>query len=142
MAFQLPDPATPLGKRVAERLRNDQFIWLTTVDAGGTPQPTLVWFLWDAATATILIYSRSDAKRLAHLRQHQRVALHFDGDGEGDDVIVFTGTGVFSADDPPADQTAPYLEKYRESIISPPKFAATFSVPLRVHPLSIRGYMG
>lgn len=92
MPFHLPDIVTPLGKRVAQRLHTNQFIWLTTVDANGTPQPTLVWFLWGEATTTLLIYSRSDAKRLAHLQQHPRVALHFDGDGSGGDTIVITGT--------------------------------------------------
>lgn len=37
MAFQLPDLSTPLGARATQRLRNDQFIWLTTVDARGVP---------------------------------------------------------------------------------------------------------
>lgn len=126
MPFQLPDPSTPLGQRLAQRLSSDQFIWLTTVDAQGMPQPTLVWFLWDATTATILIYSRSDAKRLIHLRQNTSVALHFDGDGSGADVIVLTGQAQVSSDDPPADQAPAYLEKYRESIASPQRFAALF----------------
>src|SRR5260221_6668141 len=67
MAFQLPDQSTPFGERVARRLRDERLIWFTTVDAKGTPQPTPVWFLWDDATSTILIYSRSDARRLAHV---------------------------------------------------------------------------
>ena len=73
MTFQLPDPATPFGERVARRLRDERLIWFTTVDAKGTPQPTPVWFLWDEATSTILVYSRADAKRLAHIQQNPRV---------------------------------------------------------------------
>jgi len=57
MAFQLPDQSTPFGERVARRLRDERLIWFTTVDAKGTPQPTPVWFLWDDATSTILIYT-------------------------------------------------------------------------------------
>jgi PPOX class probable F420-dependent enzyme len=72
MVFQLPDPSTPFGERVARRLRDERLIWLTTVDAKGMPQPTPVWFLWDAATSTILIYSRADANRLAHLQQQRQ----------------------------------------------------------------------
>ncbi|SRR6266568_7757462 len=49
---------------------------------------------------TLLIYSRSDAKRLAHVQQNQRVALNFDGNGSGGDIIVFTGHVQISADDP------------------------------------------
>ena len=142
MPFQLPDSTTPLGARLAHRLRHDQFIWLTTVDATGMPQPTLVWFFWDEETSTILIYSRSDAKRLIHLQKNTRFALHFDGDGSGADVIVVTGQAQVGSDDPPADQAPSYLEKYRESIASPQRFAALFSVPLRIHPRAVRGYLG
>ncbi|GER90559.1 hypothetical protein KDW_47210 [Dictyobacter vulcani] len=39
-------------------------IWMTIVDAKGMPQPAPVWFLWDDATATMLVYSQTHAKRL------------------------------------------------------------------------------
>src|ERR1700737_3057930 len=91
MTFQLPDPSTLFGERVARRLRDERLIWLTTVDAKGTPQPTPVWFLWDEATSTILVYSRADAKRLAHISQNPRVAFNLDGNGKGGDIIVITG---------------------------------------------------
>src|SRR5260370_772052 len=98
MAFQLPDPSTPFGERVLRRLRDERLVWLTTVDAKGMPQPTPVWFLWDEATSTILIYSRADAKRLAHLQQDPRVALNFDGNGRGGDIIVITGQAQVRSD--------------------------------------------
>src|SRR5438132_1268065 len=43
MTFQLPDPSTPFGERVARRLREERLIWLTTVDARGqlAVQPAL-----------------------------------------------------------------------------------------------------
>ena len=97
MAFQLPDPSTPFGERVARRLGDERLMWLTTVDANGTPQPTPVWFLWDEATSTFLIYSRSDAKRLEHLQRNPRVGLNFDGNGSGGDIIVFTGVAEVSS---------------------------------------------
>src|SRR6516162_7287147 len=90
MTFQLPDPSTPFGERVARRLREDRLIWLTTVDAKGTPQPTPVWFLWDETNSTILIYSLAGAKRLEHLRLNPRVALNFDGNGTGGDITVIS----------------------------------------------------
>ena len=116
MTFQLPDPSTPFGERVARRLREDRLIWFTTVDAKGTPQPTPVWFLWDETNSTILIYSRADAKRLEHLQHNPRVALNFDGNGNGGDIIVITGEAHVSTDDPPADRLPIYVEKYREFI--------------------------
>jgi PPOX class probable F420-dependent enzyme len=144
MTFQLPDPSTPFGERVLRRLRDERLIWLTTVDAKGTPQPTPVWFLWDEATSTILIYSRADAKRLAHLQQDPRVALNFDGNGRGGDIIVITGQAQVSSDDPPADRLPTYVEKYHDFIArgfaTPEKFASIYSVALRIRPSALRGH--
>jgi PPOX class probable F420-dependent enzyme len=144
MAFQLPDQSTPFGERVARRLRDERLIWFTTVDAKGTPQPTPVWFLWDDATSTILIYSRSDARRLAHVQQNPRVALNFDGNGFGGDIIVITGEAQVSPDDPPADRLPAYVQKYSDFIATryetPEKFASIYSVALRIRPISIRGH--
>ncbi len=116
MTFQLPDPSTPFGERVARRLRNDRLIWFTTVDA----------------------------KRLEHLQHNSRVALNFDGNGNGGDIIVITGEAQVSTDDPPADRLSIYAEKYREfiarSYATPEKFAAAYPVTLRIRPTSIRGH--
>src|SRR5215831_5912700 len=85
----LPDPATPFGERVARRLREEVVIWLTTTGSDGTPQPAPVWFLWEGES--FLIYTLTNAKRLAHIERNPRVALHFDSDGTGGDIVVFTG---------------------------------------------------
>ena len=144
MAFQLPDPSTPFGARVARRLREDRLIWFTTVDAKGTPQPTPVWFLWDDSNSTILIYSLAGAKRLEHLQHNPRVALNFDGNGNGGNIIVITGEAHVSTDDPPADRLPIFVEKYREFITRSFKtaevFAARYSVTLRIRPTAIRGH--
>ncbi|HLI06814.1 MAG TPA: TIGR03667 family PPOX class F420-dependent oxidoreductase [Ktedonobacteraceae bacterium] len=144
MAFQLPDPSTPFGERVARRLRDDVVIWLTTVDEEGTPQPTPVWFLWDEASAEFLIYSLSNAKRLQHLQHDARVSLNFDGNGTGGDIIVFTGQAHFSPDELPANQVQGYIEKYRNFISrsfgTPENFASRYSVALRVLPSAVRGH--
>ncbi len=144
MAFQLPDPSTPFGERVARRLREDRLIWFTTVDEKGTPQPTPVWFLWDETNSTFLIYSLTGAKRLEHLQHNPRVALNFDGNGTGGNIIVITGEAYVSADDPPADRLPVYVDKYRDFIARSYKtaevFAARYSVALRIRPASIRGH--
>ncbi|MBV9688324.1 MAG: TIGR03667 family PPOX class F420-dependent oxidoreductase [Ktedonobacteraceae bacterium] len=144
MPFQLPDPSTPFGERVARRLRDEHLIWLTTVDTKGTPQPTPVWFLWDEATSTFLIYSLTDAKRLAHLQQNPRVALNFDGNGSGGDIIVITGRAQISSDDPPANHSPAYMKKYGAAIprigSTPERFAAHYAVVLRIRPTAIRGH--
>jgi PPOX class probable F420-dependent enzyme len=144
MTFQLPDLSTPFGERVARRLRDERLIWLTSVDAKGMPQPTPVWFLWDEAASTFLIYSRADAKRLAHLQGNPMVALNFDGNGSGGDIIVITGRAQESPADPPADRLPAYVEKYRDfiarSYTTPENFASIYSVALRIRPIAIRGH--
>jgi PPOX class probable F420-dependent enzyme len=145
MAFQLPDPATPFGERVARRLRDEPIIWLTTVDAKGVPQPAPVWFLWDQNTSTILVYSLNEAKRHAHIQQNSLVALNFDGNGSGGDIIVITGRAQISLEEPSADQVPAFVEKYRSIIANsafgkPEVYAARYSVALRIYPTSIRGH--
>lgn len=142
--FQLPDSSTPFGERVARRLRDERLIWLTTVDSKGMPQPTPVWFLWDEATSTILIYSRADAKRLLHMQKNPKLAFNFDGNGSGGDIIVITGEAQVSSNDPPADQLPTYVEKYHDfiarSFSTPENFASMYPVALRIHPIAIRGH--
>jgi PPOX class probable F420-dependent enzyme len=141
MPFHLPDPASPSGASIARRLHDEPLIWLTTVDAKGVPQPVPVWFLWDEATATLLVYSRANAKRLTHIQRNSNVALHLEA-SDAREVIVITGKASVSSDDPPADQVLPYVEKYRDFFsrfqITPKQLAESVSVPLRIHPVTLR----
>lgn len=140
-SFTLPSPESPFGERVARRLRDDIVAWLTTVSADGTPQPNPIWFHWDGAS--FLIYSLPGAARLNHIARNPHVSLNFDGNGRGGDIIVFTGTAHVSPNEPPADQNAIYLAKYRTAIDrnfgGPAAFAARYSTPIRFTPLKVRG---
>ena len=142
MASVLPSSSTPFGERVERRLREEKIIWLTTTGADGTPQPNPVWFLWDGDS--FLVYSLPDAARLPHIQRTPRVALHFDGNGKGGDIVVFTGEARVSQDDPPADQLPVYVEKYKDFIArsfgTPADFAAKYSVALRITPTKVRGF--
>jgi PPOX class probable F420-dependent enzyme len=142
MASVLPDPSTPFGERVARRLRDERVIWLTTVGGDGRPQPNPVWFHWDGTS--FLVYSLADARRLANLRRNPKVALHFDGDGQGGDIVVFAGDARVSADDPPADRVPEFVERYRERMTrvfgDPAGFAARYPVALRITPTRVRGH--
>ncbi len=143
MSFQLPDPSTPFGERVARRLREELIIWLTTIDLKGTPQPNPVWFLWDEATSSFLVYNRPYAKRLAHIQHNSRVSLNLDGNGRGGDIIVFTGEARLTTGELPPNEQTLYLEKYRARIAAigstPERFAAGYPVTLRVYPSVVRG---
>jgi PPOX class probable F420-dependent enzyme len=76
--------------------------------------------------------------------QNPKVALNFDGDGDGGDIIVFTGTAAIDPQAPPSNEIAAYQEKYGEHIVginmTPELFARAYSVALRVTPASVRGH--
>ncbi|HEY7780354.1 MAG TPA: TIGR03667 family PPOX class F420-dependent oxidoreductase [Ktedonobacterales bacterium] len=141
MSTTIPDPSTPFGQHVAQRLREDLIAWLTTVDARGTPQPNPVWFLWDGAT--FLVYNLSDAKRLAHIQANARVSLNLNSTATGGDLVVITGEAHLTSDESPADQVPEYVEKYRERIAqsfgTPAEFARRYPVALRITPTRLRG---
>ncbi len=134
------DPNTDFGQRVMKRLADEKVIWLVTVREDGLPQPTPVWFWWDGQT--FLIYSQPFQQKLRNLAQHEKVALHFNSDADGDDVVVFTGTGGLDPEAPPAHQAPGYIEKYAGPIrhlgMTPEQFADTYTMAIRVTPTRVR----
>lgn len=136
------DTTTAFGQRVQKRLQEEEVIWLTTVDAGGTPQPRPVWFFWDGES--FLIYSQLDTAKVRHIKDNPRVALHFDTDGEGGDIVVFVGTARIADDAPPGDEHPGYLAKYTAGIAdlgsSPAEFARDYAVPIMITPDKVRGH--
>jgi PPOX class probable F420-dependent enzyme len=136
------DTGSEFGTRVTRHLREDLIVWLVTVGADGTPQPSPVWFLWEGATC--LIYSRPGTPKLRNVSERPRVALHFDGDGRGGDIVVLTGSARLDPAAGPADRLPAYVEKYREAMarigMTPETFARAYSVALRVTPRRVRGH--
>ncbi len=141
MSSPLPDPNTPFGQRVRQRLRDDNVIWLIATDAAGTPQPNPVWFYWDGEA--LLVYNRPDAKRLRHIQRNSSVAIHFNSGEQGDDIVVLTGKAQVASDWPSAAAAAAYLAKYSAYIPAightPESLAAEYSVALRIVIGRVRG---
>lgn len=139
----LPDSASAFGRRVAERLETEQVVWIITVAADGTPQPNPVWFVWQPPSA-VLIYSRAKAHRLEHIERRPRVALHFDGNARGGDVVVLTGDASVALEEPLPHAHPDYLAKYRASMIrvsgSPQDFGDAYPVPVRIVIDRVRGF--
>jgi PPOX class probable F420-dependent enzyme len=141
MAMKI-DPSTEFGARVQRRLDDELIGWLTTVGRDGTPHPKPVWFLWTGEA--ILVFSRPNTAKLAHVARNPRVALNLDGDRHGGDVIVLTGTAEIDEAIAPADAHPAYVEKYREAIgrigMTPESFAAAYGVPIRITPEKLWGH--
>ena len=137
------DFASAFGRAVKEHLDNQYVIWLTTVDSSLTPQPRPVWFLWQ--DDSFLIFSQPAAHKVAHIKKHPRVALHFNTDEMGDrHVIVFAGAAAIEAEHPPAHQVPAYLKKYEGGIraleMTPEEFSREYSTALRIRPTEVRGW--
>ncbi len=125
-----------ISHRLKSRLREEQVVWLTTVRADGVPQPTPVWFLWQEGS--FLIYSKPDALKVRNIRLNPHVALNFNTDELGGEVVVFRGEASLEDGAPPADQVAAYVDKYRQGIadleMTPESMAGEYSVAIRVKP--------
>jgi PPOX class probable F420-dependent enzyme len=135
-------PNNDFGARVQQRLHDEQVIWLTTVRSDGTPEPNPVSFLWD--NGTFLIYGLRGSHKLDHIAHDSNVALTFNGDEQGGNVVVFTGTAQIDNAAPMPDQNPAYLTKYRATMqqmgMTPEGFTQSYGVPIRVTPTHLRGY--
>ncbi len=98
--------------------------------------------MWD--DETFLIYSQPDTYKLHHIARNPKVALNLDSDGRGGDIVVFTGEASIDSNALPANEIVDYADKYQEGIagigMTPEQFAKSFSVALRVKPISLRGH--
>lgn len=131
-----------LNDRVAERLQNEQIIWLTTVRTDGMPTPTPVWFQWDGAQ--LLIFSQPTALKVRNISANPNVALHFHTDADGGDVAILLGTAQLD-EEPIAPQVrTAYLAKYAEGIkmlnMTPESLLQTYSTAIRVTPTHLRSW--
>lgn len=136
------DSQTPFGKRIEQRLHEETVIWLVTTSADGTPQPSPVWFLYEAEA--LLIYSKPDTPKLRNIAARPIVALHFNTDPDGDNVVVFHGRATIDPDAPTAIAVPAYRQKYTTGIadigMTPESFAATYSTAIRVRLEKVRGW--
>ena len=138
------DFKTKFGRFAIKHLKSEYFIWLTTVDSTGTPQPRPVWFIWE--NDTVLIYSQAKAYKLKHIQNNPNVALHFNSaDAQGEKrLIMFTGTAVIDKDAMPTNKLRAYMRKYKSGItnlnMTADQFAKDYSVAIRITPTNLRGW--
>jgi PPOX class probable F420-dependent enzyme len=78
------DLNSKFGRFARKHLKSEYFIWLTTVDSTGTPQPRPVWFIWE--NETVLIFSQAKAYKVKHILKNPNVSLHFNSaDTQGEE---------------------------------------------------------
>jgi PPOX class probable F420-dependent enzyme len=123
-----------------EHLAADVVAWLTTVAPDGTPQSSLVSFLWEGET--ILVYSQPDTPKLRNIARSPLVSFNLQSDPYGDHLLTIEGTAAEDRSVPPSDEHAAYAAKYREPLqhweMGEAETADDFSVPIRITPRRIR----
>lgn len=136
------DSSSEFGARVLQRLQQEEVIWLTTVRADGVAQPSPVWFWWDGET--MLIYSQPATPKLRNIAANARVALNFNSNETGGDIVIFSGTATIEEQPTPVTDVPEYLAKYRPAIVrmgaDPQQFMQAYSVAIRVMPAHVRGH--
>ena len=130
------------ARKVCRRLTKEHVGWLITVGSDNCPQPRPVWFLWDGET--ILLFSQSKARKIAHIARNSKVAFTLNSDDEGSQVVVLLGEAAVDPSCDPANKVATYIRKYRKGIreleLTPELFAAEYPVAIWVRPISLRGW--
>ena len=136
------DFTSDFGVRAERHLIEDQVVWLTTVDIHSKPQPRPVWFLWEGES--LLVYSRPQAHQVHHIETNPHVALNFNSDHSGGDIVVLLGEADILKSPVSADLIARYVEKYSQGMkdlsLTPADFSNTYSVAIRILPTSLRGH--
>jgi PPOX class probable F420-dependent enzyme len=129
MAFELTEP-------IERHLTGDLIAWLTTVTPAGRPAPRPVWFVWDGAA--IIIYSLNEGAKLRHIQANNQVAVHFNSNVGGDDIVVISGHVELIPTAPPPTQFPGLLDKYAATISrmgqTPQWYDDEYGVALRVTP--------
>ena len=136
------DTTTDFGKRLQERLRNEEIVWLVTVNRDGVPQPSPVWFHWDQEE--VLVFSEPKAPKVRNIGVNSNVALHMNSAADGDDIAILTGTAEIAADGPKAHEIDEYVTKYEQGFrslgMTPEEMSASFSTTIRIRIERVRGW--
>ena len=138
------DLTAKFARFVKKHLKSEYFIWLTTVDSTGTPQPRPVWFIWE--NDTILIFSQPKAHKVKHIQKDPNVSLHFNTEDEKGEkrVVILKGVARIDEQAIPANKLSAYMRKYKSGIIelnsTPEQFSREYSSAIRITPTNLRGW--
>jgi PPOX class probable F420-dependent enzyme len=130
------------GRLAAQKLRDEEVIWLTTVSPKGQPESVPVWFYWDGET--VLIYSQPGKPKARNIEANPRVALNFNTDPLVNLVVRLWGRATFYPNAPKATGVPGMIDKYRESFkrlgATPEQFADGYSVAIQIRPTKVSAF--
>lgn len=132
------DMSDPRQAQIAERLRQEEFAYLTTVRPDGRPHTVPVCFVWDGGA--ILIFSQPDTVKVRNVRQNPHVSLALDNFGHDNTPVVVEGTAALV--DEPGFMMPANLAKYTalaERIgMTFEQLAQVYTQAIRITPTKIR----
>lgn len=126
----------------AQRLTGEGVGWMTTAGAGGQPQSSPVWFVWDGAS--LWLRSQAQAGKVRNIEANPRVAFHLSDDGNGGNIVTIEGTASLEAE-LPEQLLETYFAKYGEAIrtalqTTPEQLAVDYPITIRVIPTRTRAW--
>ena len=124
----------------ARRIADDHVVWLTTVTDGGVPAPNPVWFVPDGDD--LVVYTAPGSRKVHNIEQRAKVAVHFNSDRQGGDVVVITGVASLAHGRAPS-RFPGYLDKYLADIEGPlattvEDIDRTYDTEVRIRPTGVR----
>ena len=134
------DQSDPRQASIAERLRLEEFAYLTTVRPDSSPHTVPVCFIWDGET--VLIFSPPNTVKIRNISQNPRVSLALDSFGQRNTPVVVEGIAAI-VDEPGVDFMMPAnVEKYTalaERIgVTFERMAQLYTLAIRITPTRIR----
>jgi PPOX class probable F420-dependent enzyme len=133
------DLATPRGRHIDGRLRDDLIIWLTTVRPDSRPHTVPVWFWWDGETVTI--FGQPGTTKVRNLQANPHVTLALETRDEGEEVIVLEGPAELLEQTSDLVMRPEFAAKYARLFpridSSPERMAAEYRQPIRITPVKL-----
>lgn len=134
------DLTTEFGKRVNQRLEDEEVIWLTTVTPDGVAQPNPVWFYWDGEA--IILYSQPSSFRIRNIQNNPRVTLNLEGaDALGNNVVVIQGEAQLNPkyQEPLLGYRSKYWKYLPQMSLTAEQLVKEYSVEIMIKPTKLRG---
>lgn len=123
-----------------QRIDSESVVWLTTITDSGAPAPNPIWFILDGQD--LVVFSSAVSRRVHNIRIRPKVAMHFNSDPGGNEIVIINGEASLPAGRKPSEVPA-FVAKYRPSIEGPlgmtlAEFDTVYDTEIRIHPNRVR----
>ena len=134
----------PSSAPIAERLKREATVWLSSIRPDGRPHVVPVWFFWDGLVFDL--FSKPTAQKVRNVREHPDVMIGIGEPDEEWDVELVEGTAT-ALSQPTADVVSPALfDKYATAMqragLDRDTYVRVYSQPVRIQPTRFVGYGG